>query len=98
MRTSAALAFVAVVAVVGCPSSKGRPTAAEAGGTPPEVSSGKTAAPAQPARFSRPIAAVAAPSGVTFVAGLVVPRGAIAVTALGPDGATRWTQNVIPGV
>ncbi len=51
-----------------------------------------------PARFSRPIAAVEVPPGVTFVAGLVVPRGAIAVTLLGPDGATRWTREVIPGV
>jgi hypothetical protein len=51
-----------------------------------------------PARFSRPFAAARAADGVTFVAGLVVPRGTITVTALGPDGATRWTRDVITGI
>jgi hypothetical protein len=35
---------------------------------------------------------------VTFVAGLIVPRGVIAVTLVGPDGGTRWTHDVIAGV
>jgi hypothetical protein len=94
MRTLAA--WLVVVAVVGCRSSKGQPTVTDAA---PVASASSTAAvdATAPARFSRPVAAAAA-GGATLVAGLVVPRGVIAMTALGPDGATRWTRDVIPGV
>jgi hypothetical protein len=51
-----------------------------------------------PARFSRPVAAGHASSGVTFVAGLVAARGVVAITALAPDGATLWTRDAITGV
>ena len=94
MRTLAAL--VVVAALVGCHSSSSPSAAPGASASAPAAPS---SAPREgPARFSRPIAAAHAPGGGTFVAGLVVPRGAVAVTALAADGTTRWTRDVISGV
>ena len=85
MRTLAAL--VVVAALVGCHSSSSPSAAPGASASAPAAPS---SAPREgPARFSRPIAAAHAPGGGTFVAGLVVPRGAVAVTALAADGTTR---------
>jgi hypothetical protein len=87
---------VAILAVAGCHSSKPRPSPVEASAAPGSVLA--HAGPVAAARFSRPIAAIRAPSGVTLIAGLVVPTGVIAVTAIGPDGATRWTHDAVTGV
>jgi len=94
MRTCAAA--LAVVALVGCHSSKSQPAPSDA--QKPTAAVVVPPMPVAPARFSRPIAAVRSPGGVTLVAGLVAPRSVIAVTALSRDGATRWTRDVISGV
>ncbi len=94
MRRSAAL-LVVVAAVVGCHSSSSSPAGPGASAS----SSAPLSVPREgPARFSRPIAAAHPPSGGTIVAGLVVPRSVIAVTAIAADGATRWSRDLISGV
>jgi hypothetical protein len=93
MRTSAAL--LAALAVSGCRSSKSHPAAADASHAVAATASDPLGAPA---RFSRPLAAVRGSRGGTFVAGLVVPRSAVALSSIGADGATRWTRDVITGV
>jgi len=93
MRRPAAL-LVTIIAI-GCQSNKTQPSQ---GDTAPPAASSPPRSGVAPARFSSPIAAAHSASGVTFVAGLVVPRGVIALTALGPDGTTRWTHDVITGV
>jgi hypothetical protein len=50
------------------------------------------------ATFSQPIAAARVKSGIVVVAGLVTSRAAIAVTAIGDDGATRWTVDALTGI
>jgi hypothetical protein len=93
--------FAAVLAVVGAFAgtachSKSRPAGPDANRTAATIVS--RGGPVSPARFSRPLAAIRAPGSVTLIAGLVVPSSAIALTALGADGATRWTHDVITGV
>jgi hypothetical protein len=65
--------------------------------------SGSPASGAQPstpsaALFSRPIAAAVGTHGLTFVAGLVVARSAVVLTAIGPDGAALATSDVVSDV
>jgi len=93
MRTPAAL--FAVVCALGCRSGRTQPARPDAAATTGVTS---VAGPTAAARFSRPIAATRAPGGVTLVSGLSAPTGAIVVTAIGPDGSTRWTHDAIPGV
>jgi hypothetical protein len=93
VRSSAALLVVA--AVVGCHPSRSQPGGPVASGSAAPLAATPREAPA---RFSRPIAAAHTSAGGTFVAGLVVPRGTVALTALAADGATRWSRDVIPGV
>jgi hypothetical protein len=94
MQRSAALLAVFVTAA--CHSTRSPSVATDAGPNTATVVS--HSGPVAPARFSRPIAAVRLPGAVTLIAGLIVPSGAIAVTALGSDGSTRWTHDLITGV
>lgn len=73
---------------------QGTGTDASEAGRPVVVTDASTG----PGRFSRPIAAARGRDDLTFVAGLVASRGAIAVTAMAQDGTTRWTHDVISGV
>jgi hypothetical protein len=70
----------------------------DAGASPLPSAAKPAVAAVTPARLSRPIAAAAAPPGVTFVAGLDAARGVVVVTLIGVDGATRWTTDLLPGV
>ena len=97
MRSSALVLCLLASPSVACHSRSGPPAqrlrdaSAKPGVTP-------VAGPTPAARFSRPIAAVRGASGVTFVAGLAVSTSTIALTAIGPDGVTRWTRDAITGV
>lgn len=79
----------------GCHSSKTGSATADAA---PRTVVPPSSAASPAARFSRPIAAARSTAGDTLVAGLVVADAAIAVTALAPDGTTRWTRPLITGV
>jgi hypothetical protein len=89
--------------LIGC-KSKNDAVAANDGSAPTMSSSSSASArsgasttkPA--ARFSAPIAAAHATSGGVYVAGLVVPDKAIAVTRIEANGTTSWTRNILDGV
>jgi hypothetical protein len=55
------------------------------------------AGPSSQGIFSQPIAAARVRSGTVVVAGLVASRAAVAVTAIGDDGSTRWTVDALSG-
>jgi hypothetical protein len=93
-RTSWALC----IALAACHRGEKAPAPATSASAVPAPVASLAASAITAARFSRPIAAAVTPGGVTIVAGLVVDKKAIAVTALAADGTTRWTHELISGV
>jgi len=97
MRVASAISLGALA--LSCHGGKSQPApAVDSGGSTSASREAGPSATLPPARFSRPLAAAHGKSGLTYVAGLVVPSSVIAVTALAADGTTRWTRDAITGV